>query len=96
MIEKIFAGVVLALCAWLLLRLIVGERRRMRLDLATRRLWHTTRQAAHRIVHWRSRRREAARAAEEVIRRAARVESERDGNVYRPKSFRKPPGNKLH
>ena len=36
MIEKIFAAVVLAVCALLLVRLVIGERRRYRLDAALR------------------------------------------------------------
>ena len=42
-----------------------------------------------RLVHWRSHRRSAEKAAEEAIRRA-RDGVERKGNVYTPKSFNKP------
>jgi hypothetical protein len=41
-------------------------------------------------------RREAARAAEEAIKRARERGGEWDGNVYKPKSFRKPPRDKMH
>jgi hypothetical protein len=41
-------------------------------------------------------RREAARVAEEAIKRARERGGEWDGNVYKPKSFRKPPRDKMH
>ena len=40
-------------------------------------------------------RREAMRVADEAIKRA-RDRGEWDGNVYKPKSFRKPPRDKMH
>jgi hypothetical protein len=46
--------------------------------------------------HWRSAKRAAAKAAEDAIRRARQKDGgEWEGNVYKPKAFRKPP-NKLH
>ncbi|MBC7733001.1 MAG: hypothetical protein H7306_14070 [Bacteriovorax sp.] len=94
----------------LLIRLLIGERRRWRFDAAmwravraVQRLWRSTRR-------WYERRRagtNAAKVTKEVIRRArdgsrdgsdsqARAKGEWDGNVYRPKSFRKPPRDKQH
>ena len=101
--EKIFAALALTVCAVLLLRLLIGERRRYRFDAAARRLWFTLRRfgswlrrGASSLWHWRSSRRQAARAAEEAIRRARSADGSWDGNVYKPKSFRKPPRDKMH
>ena len=103
MFQQIFAGLALAVCALLLLRLVIGERRRYRFDAAARRLWFRLRRfglALQRkllsLWHWRSSRRKAAQAAEETIRRARGAEGSWDGNVYKPKSFRKPPHDKMH
>jgi hypothetical protein len=101
--EKVFAGLVIVVCALLLLRLLIGERRRYRFDAAARRLWFTLRRFALwlqrkllSLWRWRSSRRQAAQAAEEVIRRARSADGSWDGNVYKPKSFRKPPRDKMH
>ena len=103
MFQQIFAGLVLAVCALLLVRLVIGERRRYHFDAAARRLWFTLRRFAlwlhHNLLslwHWRSSRRQAAAAAEEAIRRARSADGSWDGNVYKPKSFRKPPRDKMH
>ena len=103
MFQQIFAGLVLAACALLLARLVIGERRRYRFDASARRLWSILRRfglALHRkllsLWNWRSSKRRAAQAAEEAIRRARSAEGEWDGNVYKPKSFRKPPRDKMH
>ena len=103
MFEKIFAGLILAVCALLLLRLVIGERRRYRFDVVARRVWAALRRfggALQRNVlslyHWRSSKRQAAQAAEEAIRRARSADGSRDGNVYKPKAFRKPPRDKMH
>ncbi len=103
MFQQIFAGLVLATCALLLVRLVIGERRRYRFDAAARRLWFTLRRfalwlrrKAVSLWHWRSSRRQAAEAAEEAIRRARSTDGSWDGNVYKPKSFRKPPRDKMH
>jgi len=100
-IEKLFAGVVLAICLVLMLRLVLGARRRDRFDAAARRAWGNSQQFLSSAYHWRSQRREAERKADEVIRRAQgrsanseNLEGEWEGNVYKPKSFRKP--RKLH
>lgn len=86
--EKIFAGIVLLVCALLLLRLVIGERRRWRYDAFWRRLWAGTRIRALRLWHWRAASRKARHDADEAIRRArGRNGGEWDGNVYKPKSF---------
>jgi hypothetical protein len=88
----IFVGIVLATCAVLMLRLLLGDRRRYAFDAAWHRLGVAVRVKALRLWHWRSARRQARRDAEEAIRRAR--EGEWDGNVYKPKSFKRP--RKLH
>ncbi len=90
--ERVFAAVVFAVCLALLLRLTLGARRRARLDAALRRAWQAVRGAVISLRH----RREAGRVAEEAIRRARDKRGEWDGNVYKPKSFRKPPRDKMH
>jgi hypothetical protein len=89
MLEAILAATVLALSAALLLRLALGEARRQRVDALLRRAGRRMRRGAMRVWHWRAHRRHAARAAEEAIRRARR-RAERDGNVIRPESFKRP------
>lgn len=81
MIEKWFAGAVLAACVVMLLRLCLGARLRLRFDLAARALWRAPMMLVHRM--------RAARGAAEAIRRAKSA-GEWDGNVYTPKSFRRP------
>ena len=88
MIEQLLAAVVVAVCVVMLLRMAAGPRRTQRLDATLRRgvdacraLWRRARGRAPAS-------RDAARQAEEAIRRARGRGAERDGNVYRPKSFR--------
>ncbi len=93
--EKILAGLVLLVCALLLLRLVIGERRRRRYDAFWRRAWAGTRIRALRLWHWRSATRQARRDADEAIRRARG--GEWDGNVYKPTAFKgKRDRRKLH
>ncbi len=118
--EMIVAGGVIALCAVLLLRLALGERRRERFDGALRRAWQ---RYPLRVWHaWqrsRERRRRdrldaVRREADQRLRQSAEDEArqliarareragarpgsaggtppevEREGNVLRPKAFRK-------
>jgi len=98
MIERVPAAIVLAVCVVMLLRLAIGERRRYRFDAFFRRLGWRLRRAGSSIWHWRDARREAERArkaADDLIKRA-RDRGDWDGNVYTPKSFRKPPRDKMH
>ncbi|MEF7614995.1 hypothetical protein V4F39_13820 [Aquincola sp. MAHUQ-54] len=90
LISQALAGVVLAACIALLLRMLIGERRRARLDAALRRGWAALRRRslarpAAKPLHPQ----DAARMAEEAIRRAAR-RGRWDGNVYKPDAFRPP------
>ena len=87
MIEKLFAGLTVAVCMVMLVRLCLGAPRRRRFDAAAHRTWATWRRRVVHAWHWRSRRQAAARAAEAAIRRA-QTGVQRDGNVYKPKSFR--------
>jgi hypothetical protein len=89
-VEKVLAGLALAICTVMLFRMVIGAPRRARLNAAFRRGWVR----AKGVWQWRATRKEAERVAEEAIRRAR--EGEWDGNVYKPKSFRKPPKNKMH
>lgn len=87
--EKTLAALIASVCLVLLVRLFMPERHRWRLDAAARRGWQVSRDWALRVWRWRSSRKKAARIAEEAIRRA-RDGVEREGNVYRPRSFREP------
>jgi hypothetical protein len=89
MVEKLFFGVIFAVCVVMLVRLVLGRSRQQRFDDAMRRAWFASKRFFFRVVRWRSSRKEAARAAEEAIRRAQQG-VHRDGNVYRPRSFREP------
>lgn len=91
MIEKVFAAIVLAVCLVFMVRLLVGVRRRMKFDAWARRLWNRVRD----LYRWRASRKTAERVAEEAIRRA-RENGTWEGNVYKPKSFKRPPRDKLH
>jgi hypothetical protein len=98
MFEQAFAAIALAVCAVLLLRLTMSVPRRYRFDAALRRVGLRLRRAGQRVWRWRAARRDAREAravAEEAIRRA-RDRGSWDGNVYKPKSFRKPPRDKMH
>jgi hypothetical protein len=87
--EKLVAALTLVVCVVLLVRLMLGERRRYRFDAAARRAWFACRTVARRAVRWPTARKEAAAAAEDAIRRA-RGTVDRDGNVIRPRAFRGP------
>jgi hypothetical protein len=95
MIEKGLAAVVLAVCVLLLVRLMIGTRRRQRLDAALRRAAYATRRTTRSAWNWRTARQASKQAADEAIRRA-REGGTWEGNVYKPKSFRKPPRDKMH
>ena len=90
--ERVLAAIVLVVCVALFARLLIGARRRAQLDAVLRRTARSVRDAVMSIRH----RREAARVADEAIARARKRDGEWDGNVYKPKSFRKPPRDKMH
>jgi hypothetical protein len=95
MIEKLFPALVFAVCLVFMARLLIGVRLRMKFDAAARITWLRIKHMALSIYHWRSSRKDAARVADEAIRRA-RGEGSWEGNVYKPKSFKRPPRDKLH
>ncbi len=88
--EAIFAGLVLAACVVLLLRLVLSPTRRWQFDRAVMRAFERVRAGFGRLLRRRASSRAAARAADEAIRRARRGDLDREGNVYRPRSFRRP------
>ena len=93
LVERVLAAIALVVCVALLVRLAIGARRRARLDAWVLRVARWARAGAISARH----RREAARVADAAIKRAReRGEGEWEGNVYKPKSFRKPPRDKMH
>ena len=98
MFERVIAAIALVVVVVMLLRLTMSVPRRYRFDAALRRVWLALRRTGLRVWHWRAARRDAQRArevADEAIQRA-RDRGDWDGNVYTPKSFRKPPRDKMH
>jgi hypothetical protein len=106
MIDKLLAGIALSICVVLLARLVVGQRTRHRLDSFARRCWRMLQKTTQIARRWFATKRHeksttaaATRAAEAAIRQArdrAREQGTWDGNVYTPKSFRKPPHDEMH
>ncbi len=103
MIEKLLGGVGLLVCLALLLRMALPPARQAAFDAFWRRRWQGLRGLGLRLRHARRRRTlareqaapgahasDAAREAEAAIERARRAGVDRDGNVYRPKSFKGP------
>ncbi|MCW2798519.1 hypothetical protein [Nocardioides sp.] len=93
-LQNVFAGAIVAVCVALLVHQFIGARRRQRLDARVLRSTLAVRAWVQRVARWPSARETARREAEAAIRRAREKAGEWDGNVYRPKSFRKP--RKLH
>jgi hypothetical protein len=86
-LEKIFAATIVIACLVLLLRVVLGTRRRARFDAALARWSRIAGGGVEALFAWPTAHRRARREAEAAIRRA-REGGEWDGNVYRPKSFR--------
>lgn len=86
--EQIGAGLVLAVCLSIWARMLLTPERRHRLLAGPRRLWRG----------WRRQRSAQREAAEAIERARRRPKVEREGNVYRPKSFDSPrrDDDKLH
>lgn len=95
MIEKLFAILGLLVCAALLLRMALGPARRRAWDRFWQEQWQRLRVGGWWLQRqWQLLRssRGARRAAQDAIDRAARASKhavDRDGNVIRPRSFRK-------
>lgn len=92
--EKIIAAIMLAGCLVLLLRVFLGTRRRARFDAAVARFSARLGRGTDTLIGLPASRRRARREAEAAIRRAREGGGQWDGNVYRPKSFKK--DRKLH
>ena len=93
MVVHVLAGLGLAVCLLLLLDMAIGARRRALVRAWLRLLWQRLRH----LPHWQRNRKTAHTEAAQVIERAKRAVVEREGNVYRPRSFdRRPPDDKLH
>ena len=95
------AGLALAVCLVMLLRLALPAPRRGRFDRALLKMWQRLSLAVINLVQWPARRRAARAAAQDAIRRAQNKPSGQwKGNVYTPDSFgseREPPPNRdLH
>ncbi len=99
MIETTLAAAGLAICLVLFVRLLLSKPRQRRFDDQARRIWWLLKYEASNLWHWRSRRRNAQKAATEAIERASKQaaarRTQRDdgvwkGNVYESKTFRKP------
>ena len=92
MIQMLLTAIGLAICVVLMLRLCLGARRQQRFDAAMHRAMQACRKSALWIYRWRSSRRDAANLAQDAISRArdSSERVEREGNVYRPQSFRGP------
>lgn len=95
--EQGLAAVTLAACVVLGVRLCLNPSRRQHLDRALRGGVDTLRRHLGRLWRWPAARRQARAEAEAVIRRArggatprAAEDGAWSGNVYTPKSFRKP------
>ncbi len=93
--ERWLAGLVAVVCVVFLVRLVVGERRRVRLDdwwfRVTNRLARRITRAWTYATTWQARRQATQAAAEEanaLIERAKQSRVERRGNVYTPQSFK--------
>ena len=88
MIEKVFAAVVLVACLVGLLRMALQPRQQQRLDGALRGAWQRLRSIGKPRPPRAPTADDAARAAQEAIRRAR--DGHWEGNVYKPRSFRRP------
>lgn len=97
LLEQWLAGIAATVCVVLLVRLCLGSARQRRFDRAARTVGWTLRGGLRRAWRWPASRRIAVREARAAIKRARNGEStmetdlgEWQGNVYTPKSFRKP------
>lgn len=98
--EQLLAAFTLAVCAVLGVRLCLGPARQQRFDRTLRGWGWTLRHGAGQLWHWRTSRHLARTEAEAAIQRARGSrgtgsngdadEGEWTGNVYTPRSFRKP------
>jgi hypothetical protein len=93
-VQNLLAGAIGVACLALLAHQFLPARHRHRFDARFARTSRAVSAWCRRVVRWPSAQQAARREAEAAIRRAREKAGEWDGNVYRPKSFRKP--RKLH
>ena len=93
-VQNLLAGAIGVACLALLAHQFLPARLRYRFDARLARMGRALSEWGRRVVRWPSAQQTARREAEAAIRRAREKACEQDGNVYRPKSFRKP--RKLH
>jgi hypothetical protein len=91
-IQTLLAAVVLAVCVLMLARLWLNPAQQARIDGAARRITQAIGRAFVTAYRWPRSRRNAARIADEAIRRAREPHADGtwEGNVYKPKSFKRP------
>ena len=90
MIEKIFAAGIVLGCLVLLARLLLGARRRARVDESMRRAASFLQDRFGRFVGLPSAQARAEREARNAIARAkSRAAADHEGNVIRPKAFKR-------
>ena len=94
LLQNVIAGTIGIACLALLAHQFLPARHRHRLDQRLARMTRALSAWSRRMLRWPSAHQSARREAEAAIRRAREKAGEWDGNVYRPKSFRKP--RKLH
>lgn len=88
LIEKIFAATMVAVCVLLLLRMLLGSRRRARVDASLKKNGVRWQRRLRHALAWPAAELRARRETKAAIGRARRSASEREGNVYRPKAFK--------
>ena len=95
-LDKWGAGLIVLICALMLIRMTLSAPRRARVDAWLRRLPHAPkawRARWRRLRHARQHRQDAERLADEAIQRARRNQRnqvDKDGNVLRPDAFKGP------
>lgn len=86
--EKIPAALIFLACLLMLVRMVLRPAQRQRLDAVARRSWA----AVKALPGWAARRRQRQQAQQEAlaaIERAQRRQADWDGNVARPRQFRR-------
>jgi hypothetical protein len=89
-VERVLAGVIAGVCLVMLGRLLLGERRRARLDRILQDWAWRVQRWAKGLWRWRAHRRAstaAAQVAKQAIERA-RHRVDKQGNVYTPEAFK--------
>ena len=84
------SALVVAVCAVMLVRLMLPAQRRMQFDQRVRGLPQWLRQRWKRLRHGRRHRVDAEKLARDAIERARKTPVERDGNVIKPDAFKGP------